>query len=124
MPLFSELCDLTANTRQLRTRMALAFACLRIRIPTSCQTLTASYRRRPGVCRYSPASRRSNRDACWRLGSGPFQDGPIAEKLELELDSEKHGMVGPVEAMSVTEYRSAIEATREAWSIVGEGDVQ
>src|SRR5687767_11743213 len=40
-------------------------------------------------------ARGSNRDACWRMGAGPFENAPIAARLVLRAESEIHGYVEP-----------------------------
>ncbi len=32
---------------------------------------------------------------CFTFGTGPFADGPVAEGLDLKVDSPKHGLVVP-----------------------------
>src|SRR5262245_58401499 len=49
-------------------------------------------------------ARGSNRDACWRMGSGPFQSGPITERLSLSRDSDVHGFVEPATVMTIARY--------------------
>ena len=54
-------------------------------------------------------------DVCWVLGEGPFEDGPVAERLLLRPDKPGHGLVEPAEAMATGEYLAGLAATRESW---------
>ncbi len=62
-------------------------------------------------------ARGSNRDACWRMGTGPFESGPVTEQLHLHKDSEVHASVEPETAMTAAQYIAALVATRDQWSI-------
>jgi len=56
----------------------------------------------------------------WRMGHGPFTDGPIADRLLFRPDPEKpneHGFVEPVTTMPAGDYRAALAATRDQWAI-------
>src|SRR5439155_22412893 len=55
---------------------------------------------------------------CWRMGEGPFVEGPVFGKLVFRPDPAKpmsHGFVEPASEMSVTEYQSALAATQDQW---------
>ena len=67
--------------------------------------------------RLVPEASGSNKDACWKMGTGPFEKGPIAEGLELEIDSPKHGLVGTAAITSKEDYLAALTATRDLWLI-------
>jgi hypothetical protein len=64
-----------------------------------------------------PKATGSNKDACWKMGAGTFEDGLIANGLALEVDSAKHGLVGTVAIVSKETYSLALAATRDAWVI-------
>ncbi len=64
-----------------------------------------------------PHARGSNRDACWRMGEGTFEAGPVGEKLILRPDSYKHGLIEPSEAMLLDDFQVALAATQDHWSI-------
>jgi hypothetical protein len=59
----------------------------------------------------------SNQLRCWRLGTGPFQDGEIAETLVLRVDGAKHGLIEPQVPMPIGAYLDRIAATRLQWVI-------
>jgi hypothetical protein len=56
------------------------------------------------------------------MGEGPFEAGVIATGLLLRPDPENvhHGFVEPEQTMALDEYRGALEATRDAWSVAPE----
>ncbi|HVA45966.1 MAG TPA: hypothetical protein VNH11_06225 [Pirellulales bacterium] len=56
-------------------------------------------------------------DACWYMGSGPFEEGPVAHGLVLKLKSEDHGLVEPAFGMPLADYLAALVATRDQWQI-------
>ncbi|HUE70258.1 MAG TPA: hypothetical protein VMP01_05160 [Pirellulaceae bacterium] len=62
-------------------------------------------------------ARGSNRDACWRRGEGPFENGPVADDLVLRKDSDIHAFVEPARSMSAAAYIQALVATRDQWII-------
>lgn len=55
------------------------------------------------------------------LGSGPFQQGLIATRLELIPDSGKspvtHGVIAPEQAIPLADYQQDLENTRADWAI-------
>ncbi len=59
-------------------------------------------------------------DACWEMGDGPFESGPVEEKLVLRPDVPGHGTVQPLDEMPLTDYRSALAATQSLWTLVGD----
>jgi hypothetical protein len=64
-----------------------------------------------------PAATGSDRDCCWRMGAGPFEDGALCNELFLRTDSNAHGTVDPAIAMPLARYQSALAATRDQWVI-------
>ena len=59
----------------------------------------------------------SDLDACWRMGSGAFVDSSLNESLNLRSDQSDHGLVEPSRTMGMTEFQSALAATRDQWEI-------
>jgi hypothetical protein len=68
--------------------------------------------------RLDPRGRGAGGLVCWRLGEGEFVEEKINDDLQLRLDPgqlEKHGLVEPTRAISLTDYQSALAATRNEW---------
>jgi hypothetical protein len=61
----------------------------------------------------------TNRRRVWSMGSGEFEDGPVARDLRLSLDGkdEKHGLVEPDRIMPVDQYQSALASTQSLWAV-------
>jgi hypothetical protein len=59
----------------------------------------------------------NDKDACWRMGEGPFVEASVADGLMLRPDRKAHGNVEPIESMSLVRYRGLIAATREMWEV-------
>jgi hypothetical protein len=56
----------------------------------------------------------------WRMGDGPFTEGPFADRLLFRPDPDKptkHGFVEPEARVSADEYQAALAATRDQWMI-------
>lgn len=58
----------------------------------------------------------------WRMGAGPFESAPVAERLILTPDAPRngrvsHGVVEPDRTMLLREYRAALASTRDEWRI-------
>jgi hypothetical protein len=64
-----------------------------------------------------PKAKGSNAMACFVFGDGRFADGPLAEGLALRVDKPTHGVAEPSRKMSAGDYRSALAATRDGWTI-------
>ena len=62
-------------------------------------------------------ARGSNRLACFRLGSIPFQNATIGKLLLLRPDSAEHGTIEPSQEMQLIEFQDALAATRDLWVI-------
>jgi hypothetical protein len=62
-----------------------------------------------------PGAGGSNSTFCFRIGTGPFQQGPFANGLTLELDSATHGNVAPAQIVPFATYEADIAATRSDW---------
>ncbi len=59
----------------------------------------------------------SNNTFCFRLGSGPFQQGSFANGLTLEPDSATHANVAPAQVVALATYEADIAATRPDWQV-------
>jgi len=64
-----------------------------------------------------PSAVGNDKDACWRMGDGPFVEDAVADGLMLRPDRTAHGNVEPSETMSLVRYRGFIAATREVWEV-------
>jgi len=68
-----------------------------------------------------PGATGANSTACFRLGVGPFQNGVIAEGLELIPDQGQaaplHGVIAPVQVVSLDQYQTDLANTRADWRI-------
>jgi hypothetical protein len=56
----------------------------------------------------------------WRMGSGAFAAGHVAEGLILRPDEKKpptHGVVEPNEQKPLEDYRQALAATKDQWEL-------
>ncbi len=65
-----------------------------------------------------PRAAGKNHFSLWRMGEGPFTEGPFADRLLFRPDPEKpdqHGFVEPEARMSAGEYQAALAATRDQW---------
>jgi hypothetical protein len=51
------------------------------------------------------------------FGSGPFQQAVIAEDLEFLPDTRTHGIIRPVTMVPLTQYETALAATRGEWQV-------
>ncbi len=70
-----------------------------------------------------PGARNSAKTArVWRMGSGPFVEAKIGEKLQLRPDSPRHGTIQPFETMPLQAYEEALAATRDHWLIAESGE--
>jgi hypothetical protein len=64
-----------------------------------------------------PGARGARDVYCFTLGAGPFADGPVADGLELLVDTFTHGVVVPRIAVPLSEYQRDIANTRDYWVI-------
>jgi hypothetical protein len=68
-----------------------------------------------------PGARGPNNTSCYTLGAGPFQRGGIATGLELIPDQGpapvRHGVIAPVQVVSLIAYQADLGNTRAAWEI-------
>jgi len=68
----------------------------------------------------SPRAAGKNEFFLWRMGNGPFMEGPLADRLLFRPDPEKpnkHGFVEPAARMPAGDYQAALAATRDQWVI-------
>ena len=59
----------------------------------------------------------------WKMETGPFAAGSVADHLSLRLESSLHGVVEPSEQMLLESYETALAATRDAWVIDETGTI-
>ncbi|HVA51691.1 MAG TPA: hypothetical protein VNH11_35450 [Pirellulales bacterium] len=68
-----------------------------------------------------PGAGGANNTSCFTMGTGPFQDRPIASGLELILDAGQppitHGVIAPVQVVPLAQYQTDLANTRAAWQI-------
>lgn len=67
-----------------------------------------------------PRAAGKNQCFLWRMGEGPFTEGPFADGLHFRPDPakpNKHGFVEPATRMTAAEYQTALAATRARWRI-------
>lgn len=69
----------------------------------------------------SPGAVGPNNTACYTLGVGPFVRAVVAAGLELipdiAPDPVKHGVLAPLQIVSIVQYDTDLEATRADWHI-------
>lgn len=59
----------------------------------------------------------NDNDACWRMGDGPFEDSPVTAGLLLRVEPSTHGLVEPVQRVSLSQYQAALADTRDHWVV-------
>jgi len=63
----------------------------------------------------------ANSTSCFSMGAGPFQNGVVANGLELIADQGQapvtHGVIAPVQVVPLAQYQTDLENTRAAWQI-------
>ena len=64
-----------------------------------------------------PGATGKNTLACWRLGETQFAEGVVDDRLQLRIDTAKHGMIEPVEVVPVEIFQADLAATLERWVI-------
>jgi len=66
-----------------------------------------------------PGATGSNDLSCFKLGDGPFQDGPIGDQLSLVLKNHdpRAGNVVPARPDPIQSFQAHLAATRSQWSI-------
>ena len=68
-----------------------------------------------------PGAAASNNTAIFSLGTGAFQQGNVADGLHLIPDPDilpvVHGVIAPVQVVTLPQYQTDLERTRSAWKI-------
>lgn len=68
-----------------------------------------------------PGATGPNSTSCFTMGIGSFQNGIVANGLELIPDEGQapitHGVVAPVQVVPLAQYQADLENTRAAWQI-------
>jgi hypothetical protein len=67
-----------------------------------------------------PRAAGKNESFLWRMGDGPFNEGPFSAQLFFRPDPEKpnrHGLVEPATRMHADDYQAALARTRDQWEI-------
>ncbi len=64
-----------------------------------------------------PSARGSKELYCFTHGTGPFTDAPVADGLDLVIDTSTHGVVVPRVAVSVSQYQLDLANTRDHWVV-------
>ena len=65
-----------------------------------------------------PKATGSSVDKVWRLTDAPFIEGVVAERLQLRIDTPKHGKIEPTEAVPLAAFQADLAATRDQWVMV------
>jgi hypothetical protein len=72
-----------------------------------------------------PRARGNKNLVVWKMGTGPFEAGEVAEGVALRLDPDapqRHGFVEPERTMTADEYQQALAATQKEWVPAGGDD--
>jgi hypothetical protein len=64
-----------------------------------------------------PGAVGNNKDACWTMGEGSFEEGQLAAGLVLRPESSNHGFVEPAVTVPLGQYQRDLFATRDRWVI-------
>lgn len=67
-----------------------------------------------------PRAAGKNESFLWRMGDGPFIEGPFSAHLFFRPDPEKpnkHGFLEPAVTMPADNYQAALAITRDQWEI-------
>jgi hypothetical protein len=64
-----------------------------------------------------PAARGTTDIWCFRMGEGSFFECPVADGLDLKIDTPKHGIVVPRSSVSLDQYQTDLANTRDYWTI-------
>jgi hypothetical protein len=68
-----------------------------------------------------PGAKGANSTSCFTMGVGPFQNGVVANGLELISDLGQapvtHGVIAPVQVVPLAQYQTDLENTCAAWQI-------
>lgn len=68
-----------------------------------------------------PGATGTNTTSCFTMGIGSFQNGIVANGLELIPDEGRvpitYGVIAPVQVVTLAQYQTDLENTRAAWQI-------
>jgi len=64
-----------------------------------------------------PKARGRDDLACWKMGEGEFDDGPLAPGLTFRRDTATHGLVEPDRMVALEVYEADLAATQDQWLI-------
>ena len=67
-----------------------------------------------------PGAKGANNTFCFTIGEGPFQNGIVANGLELIPDQGHpiiHGVIAPERVVPLAQYQTDLANTRAAWQI-------
>jgi hypothetical protein len=68
-----------------------------------------------------PGATGANSTSCFTMGIGPFQNGVVANGLELIPDQGQapviHGVIAPVQVVPLAQYETDLANTRADWQI-------
>src|SRR5271157_3886235 len=68
-----------------------------------------------------PGATGANSTSCFTMGTGPFQNGVVANGLESIPDLGRapvtHGVIAPIQVVALAQYQTDLENTRAAWQI-------
>ena len=68
-----------------------------------------------------PGAKGPNSTSCFFMGSGAFENGPVADGLELIVDHgtgpATHGVIAPSQLVSLARFQSDLVSTRAEWRI-------
>ena len=65
-------------------------------------------------------ARGNNTHRVFRIGEANFERAPLGDSLELMPTSSKHGVIQPLQRMSIGDYQRELAATQRLW-VVDEG---
>jgi hypothetical protein len=68
-----------------------------------------------------PGAKGPDSTSCFTMGVGPFQNGVVANGLELIPDQGRapvtHGVIAPVRVVPLAQYQTDLKNTRDVWQI-------
>ena len=64
-----------------------------------------------------PGARGAKDIWCFTMGEGSFSEGPVADGLDLKIDTPKHGVVAPRSSVLLDQYQADLASTRDYWTI-------
>ena len=54
---------------------------------------------------------------CFALGTGAFVNGPVADGLDLVVDTPRHGVIAPPIPVTLSQFQADLAKTRDEWVI-------